>query len=79
MIIRPATEEGVEGIDELLWSSTRGLFAAGADRGREGLEAGLARSEPQFGRFPIAPLVLAHGLPSEVKALGEGSEDGLFR
>lgn len=65
MVIRPAAEEGVEGSDELLWSSTRGLFAAGADLGREGLEAGRAGVIRSLAGFLLRRSCLRKGCPQK--------------
>src|SRR5712692_4577669 len=63
MIVRPAPEHGVEGIDERLWRGAPGLLTKGPDLVLEGLEASLAGSNLQLGWRPVRPLGFAYGLP----------------
>jgi len=79
VIVRPPPQDGGEGIEELRGRSTSGLLTESADLGPEGLQAGLAGGDPQLGLFAVRALMFAHGLPKEVKALREGSNDGLLR
>jgi len=62
VIVRPAPQEGVEGLDELLWRGTPGLLRQGPDLGRESLEAGLARCDLELSPLPSWPLMFASGL-----------------
>src|SRR5712691_5450528 len=77
--VRPTPSHGVEGIDALFRRGPRSLVTEGLDLGFDGLEARLAGGHLQRGPFPSAPLMCAQGLPSEVKALREGRDDGLRR
>ena len=47
------------------------LFTAGPDLGLEGLETGLARSDPQFGRSLRARACARSGLRSQSLGRGE--------
>jgi len=79
VIVRPAPQDGGEGLDELFWRGTPSLLTKGPDLGRERLEAGLARCDLELSRLPSWPLRFAHGLPSEVTALRAGGNDRLLR
>src|SRR5262245_6044661 len=63
MIVRPAPQDGTEGVDELLWRGTPGLPTEGPNLGLEGLEARRARGDLEFGSLPVWALAFAHGLP----------------
>ena len=72
MIVRPAPQDGVEGIDELFWRGTPGLLTEGPDLGLEGLEAGLARSDLQLGRLPVGRSGLRTVCPKKSKPCARG-------
>jgi len=79
MLVRPAPQDGGEGINELLGRGALSLLTEGPDLGREDLQAGVAGSNPQLGRLAVRSLRFAYDLPSEVTALRAGSNDGLLR
>ena len=45
LIVRPAPQDGAEGVDELCWRGTSGLLTESADLGHEGLQATAVKVE----------------------------------
>src|SRR6266850_4339865 len=62
MIVRPAPQNGAEGVDQLFWCGTPGLLTEGPDLVLEGLEARRARGDLEFGSLAVWALALAQGL-----------------
>jgi hypothetical protein len=77
--VRPAPQDGGEGLNELRGRGPSGWLTEGAPLVHEGLPAGWAGSNPQLSHLAIRSVVFAPGLPSAVKALRAGSKDGLLR
>src|SRR5919109_3896700 len=63
MIICPAAQDRVEGIDERFRGGTHGLLTASPNLGLESLKARLAGGDAQLGWLTIASLVFAQCLP----------------
>lgn len=63
MIVCPATQYGVEFVDELLGRSSFMAFAKGSDFGFDRLESGVARRNLQFAWFAVLPYAFPNGLP----------------
>ena len=59
VIVRPAPQDGVQGVDEPCRGTPRGLLTEGFDPGGECLETDLARRDLQLGRFAVGPLIFA--------------------
>lgn len=63
VIIRPASEYGVEPIDELFGRGARGLLTKGLDLGFHGLQTGLAGGDLKLGRLAMRPGIFTDRLP----------------
>jgi hypothetical protein len=79
MVVRPAPQDGGESLDELLWRGALSLLTEGADLVLEGLEAGRAGGDLEFGWLAVGPRRFAYGLPSAVKTLRDGGDNRLLR
>jgi hypothetical protein len=79
MGICPTPQHGVEAVDEPGRGRADGLLAQGLHLRCDARETALAGRYLQLGRFAMEVRRLPQGLPEEVKPLGDGRNDGLFR
>ena len=78
MVVCPASEHGVEFVDELIRRSTFVAFTNGSDLLLDALETGLAGGDLQFSRFPVGLRVFPNCLSQKVKAFVDRGDLCLF-
>jgi hypothetical protein len=78
-IIGPTPPHGIEPLDELSRGGPDSLLTQGLHRRFDAWETAFAGCYLQLGRFAITAGRLTPGLPKEVKPVGDGRNDSLFR
>ena len=78
MVVGPASEYGVEFVDELIRRSPFVAFTNGSYLLLDTLETGLAGRDLQFCRFPVGPGMFPDSLSQKVKTFVDRGDFGLF-